>query len=157
MIERASDTLGSAPAYRVRRATWEDDREALCEVRFSVFVDEQQIPRDVEIDAQDPTCEHVLATDSEGHPIGTARLCPDGHIGRVAVLAHWRRHRVGTALMQSLIDRARRRSFGRIELSSQLSALPFYEALGFVARGPTYLEAGIDHRAMELDLTRCSA
>lgn len=139
-------------------------REALA-VRFRVFVDEQHVPADEEIDAYDasPTgtqsteAFHVLAR-TDGATIGAARLLLDAptggavHLGRVAVLAEWRRSGVGNSLMERLHGEARARGYVRVEISAQTHAIPFYERLGYVAEGPVYLEAGIEHRAMHFTL-----
>jgi len=149
----------SRDAFEVRAATWQHDEDALRRVRFAVFVGEQAVPAEIEVDALDEACEHALAVDAAGRPIGTARLDltggdgRTGHIGRVAVLPPWRRRGVGEALMRHMIERAAQLGARHIEISAQLQALAFYEALGFVARGEVYVEAGIDHRAMRLDLT----
>jgi predicted GNAT family N-acyltransferase len=144
-----------APGFTVRSATWAADEAALRAVRFSVFVDEQAIDPEIEIDAHDAQWDHALALDDDDRPIGTARLSVEGgvgHIGRVAVLASWRRRGVGEALMRHLIEHASQSGVRRIEISAQLEAVPFYHALGFVAEGEIYSEAGIDHRHMRLDL-----
>lgn len=144
--------------FSVRDASWPDDEDALRRVRFAVFVDEQKVPAEIEIDALDDVCEHALAVDAEGRPIGTARLDAaghdgrTGHIGRVAVLPEWRRRGVGEALVRHMIERAGRRGLRRIEISAQVQALAFYARLGFVAEGEVYVEAGIDHRRMRLEL-----
>lgn len=140
------------PRFRIRRADWHTDRAALLSVRVPVFVDEQRVPADIEVDALDEECVHALALDVDGIPIGTARLDAEGHIGRVAVIPAWRLRGVGAALMAWLTEVARERGDPRIELSAQLQAIAFYEALGYVASGPVYLEAGIEHRHMHLDL-----
>ena len=66
------------------------------QVREAVFVTEQQVPREIEMDEHDASSRHVLARDADGGAIGTGRLLVDGHIGRMAVLAGWRRHGRGT-------------------------------------------------------------
>ncbi len=129
-------------------ATWSQDQEALHAVRFEVFIHEQSVPEDEEWDALDPHCEHVLARDERGNPIGCGRLSPDGRIGRMAVLATWRGHAVGKALLTYLLDRARQLNWGVVLLSSQTHALDFYSRAGFVAYGDTYIDAGIPHRMM---------
>jgi predicted GNAT family N-acyltransferase len=92
---------------------------------------------------------HALAVDETGEPIGCARLLPDGHVGRVAVLAPWRRRGVGSALLRCLIDEARRQGHRAVLLNAQVDAMPFYARHGFVARGAVFNEAGIPHQAME--------
>ena len=150
-----------------------DTPEAMADalrIRTRVFVEEQGVPVDLEVDAYDgdPTTHeragvvHVLAR-LDGEAIGTGRLLLDGdgdgahepaiaHIGRVAVLIEHRRRGVGAVLMRALHDEARRRGFGGIAISAHLHAVPFYEGLGYVSEGPVYLEAGIEHRAMGLRL-----
>ena len=136
-------------------------REAL-EVRRRVFIEEQHVPEDEEIDAHDAdpatvtTCLHVLAH-IEGRAIATGRLLlaePDGrlHIGRVAVLAEHRRQGIGRAVMLALHDLARFRNARSVTLAAQLQAIPFYERLGYTARGPVFLDANIEHRWMDLEL-----
>lgn len=147
----------SGAGFTVRRADWATDRESLLAVRMLVFVDEQRVPVEIEVDGRDLHCVHALAEAPSGEAIGTARLDGEGHIGRVAVLASWRRRGVGEALMRLLEHVARARGDARIEISAQAQAIPFYTALGYEAEGPIYLEAGIDHRRMSLDLARAPA
>ncbi|QTF93939.1 GNAT family N-acetyltransferase, partial [Halomonas sp. BM-2019] len=95
---------------------------------------------------------HFLAL-REGVPIGTARLLPDAHIGRVAVLPEARGLGIGVALMRAAIEAARRQGHDAVELAAQTHALAFYENLGFSAYGEVFLDAGIPHRNMRLPLT----
>ena len=138
----------SADAFAVRVTDWPRDAAKLRAVREAVFIVEQRIPEDLEWDGDDPTSMHVLAEDAAGRPIGCARLLPDGHIGRVAVLREWRGRGVGDALMRSLLDVARARGQRRVVLHSQVHACAFYRRLGFVTDGGVYDEAGIPHQTM---------
>jgi predicted GNAT family N-acyltransferase len=90
---------------------------------------------------------HALAV-QDGEVVGTARLLPDAHVGRMAVLKAWRGRGVGSRLLKALIQAAQARGEQRIALSAQVHALPFYRAHGFQAEGPVYEEAGIPHQAM---------
>ena len=117
-------------------------------VRFTVFVQEQGVPREIELDAHDPRCVHALALDDAGNAVGTGRLLPDGHIGRMAVLTQWRGRGVGGSILDALIAEARRRGFAEVALSAQVHALAFYRAHGFKPVGGIYDEAGIPHQAM---------
>ncbi len=135
-------------AYRIRVAVWDDDKEALQLIREQVFVEEQNVPQELEWDGLDEKCLHLLAEDSQGNPIGTGRLLPDGHIGRMAVLAEWRGKHVGTALLHGLMQEAQQRGYKELLLASQLHAMPFYEKSGFVAEGDVFDDAGIPHRTM---------
>ncbi len=136
-------------------------------IRFRVFVEEQHVPIEEEVDAfddrpgaRDDVVQVLLRLD--GAPAATARLllghrvphdgaAGDGypHIGRVAVLAEHRGTGLGRVVMEALHAEARRRGERGITLSAQIHAIPFYERLGYVARGPVYLDAGIEHRDMD--------
>lgn len=121
-------------------------------VREAVFVQEQKVPRELEIDAHDAQSRHVLACDAEGNPIGTGRLLPDGHLGRMAVLAKWRARGVGRALFERLLEEAAAAGMTRLALHAQTTALGFYRRFGFVEDGPEFVEAGLPHQAMRRTL-----
>lgn len=134
-----------------RRIDWATHGEACLAVRQQVFVREQGIAPSLEFDGRDPDCIHVLAQHGD-QAVGTARMLPDAHIGRVAVLAPWRGQGVGRLLMAALIEEARLRGESAVHLASQESAIDFYRHLGFVAHGDMYLEADIPHLDMTLTL-----
>ena len=139
-------------AFRVRTADWEADGPALRQIRHEVFVAEQRVPEELEWDGLDAGCLHAIAESVDGTAVGTGRLLPDGHIGRMAVRAPWRGQGIGTALLGHLIAEARARGQRHLALHAQTHALGFYARHGFVPRGPEYLEAGIPHRTMVLEL-----
>jgi len=138
--------------FRVEPAAWQQDLAALRAVREEVFIVEQNVPAEEEWDALDPQCYHVLARDEADRPIGTGRLTPDRHIGRIAVLRAWRGRGVGAAIMRVLIERARERGDREVELHAQDHAIAFYESLGFVVEGEGFLECEIPHHRMRLSL-----
>ncbi|HEY1033490.1 MAG TPA: GNAT family N-acetyltransferase [Pseudoxanthomonas sp.] len=122
--------------------------EDLRRVREAVFIEEQGAPRDLEQDALDPLCHHVIARDAGGAPIGTARLTPDHRIGRMAVLSAWRGRGVGEALLRALLAEARQRQWPAVSLHAQVDAEPFYARHGFLPEGDRFFEAGIEHQGM---------
>ncbi|HUL93552.1 MAG TPA: GNAT family N-acetyltransferase [Burkholderiales bacterium] len=140
------------PQFTVRIMNWRDALPLARPVREKVFIEEQNVPRELEWDEWDERCDHALACDSAGNPIGTARLLPDGRIGRMAVSKEWRRKGVGSALLAALLDRARGRGTTRSLLHAQTQAAGFYRRFGFSERGEEFLEAGIPHVEMTLDL-----
>ncbi|QDH69934.1 GNAT family N-acetyltransferase [Marilutibacter alkalisoli] len=117
-------------------------------VRETVFVREQGVPAGIELDALDPLCDHVLARDTEGRPIGTGRLTPEHRIGRMAVVPDWRGRGVGDALLDALIERARAHRWRTIALHAQVDAIGFYLRHGFLPEGKQFEEAGIQHQGM---------
>ena len=125
------------------------DLQTCFELRRIVFIDEQGVPVSEEIDALDPECLHLLARDGD-MAVGTARVHLSGQIakiGRVCVLKSHRGSGLGAALIRAAMDVARDKAT-TAKLGAQVSAIGFYEALGFVAQGPVYDDAGIDHRDM---------
>src|SRR5437660_10322819 len=120
-------------------------------IRVTVFVEEQGVPPELEMDDNDAASLHALAY-AEGRAIGTGRLLPDGHIGRMAVLKEWRGQGAGREMLRRLIEAARRRGDREVALSAQVHALGFYRAEGFELDGPAYDEAGIPHQAMRMKL-----
>lgn len=131
----------------VRVADWNLEKDDLLAIRYEVFVHEQGVPIEEERDRHDDSCTHVLAVD-RGQNVGTGRLLPTGKIGRMAVLASHRGRGIGSKLLRHLIELAQERGFKEVYLDAQLTALKFYETAGFVASGPVFKDAGIDHRRM---------
>lgn len=134
--------------FSVNRAEYARDVDALRAVREPVFVQEQQVPIELEWDAFDPQCVHVLARDRTGRPIGTGRLTPERKIGRMAVLREWRGKGVGEAMLRALLDEAAHHRLPEVRLHAQVSALSFYAKHGFVPIGDRFMEAGIEHQTM---------
>lgn len=132
---------------RIELMSWEEARAQASPIRFTVFCEEQGVPREIELDAHDSQSIHAIAYDGS-RAVGTARLLPDGHIGRMAVLKDWRNRGLGGLMLQGLIEKARERGDRQIVLSAQVHAVPFYRAHGFVPRGSEYMEAGIRHQEM---------
>lgn len=122
--------------------------ESARRIRREVFIEEQAVPEAEEWDAFDAPATHFLLRSRDGVALGTARLTPDGRIGRVAVAAHARGQGLGEALVKAAVELAQDRSLEHVVLDSQTYALGFYERMGFVAEGPEFLDAGIPHRRM---------
>ena len=137
---------------RIEVMSWDEARAKASPIRFSVFVEEQRVPTEIEWDDQDANSLHALAYSDAGDAIATGRLLPDGHIGRMAVLKEWRGKGVGGAILDRLIGVARERGDREIELFAQTHALDFYRRYGFVERGEIFEEAGIPHQAMRRKL-----
>lgn len=121
-------------------------------IRQQVFIDEQGIPARLEWDGRDTDCVHVLAFTQDGTAVGTGRLDTDGRIGRMAVLAPWRGHGAGTAMLGGLLAAARETGCQRVYLHAQENARSLYRRAGFRVLGEPYLEAGIPHVSMEMSL-----
>ena len=136
-------------AFTISETSWMRDAARLGAVRRAVFIEEQGVPEALEWDEHDAVSTHWLAMDATGSPIGCARLLPDGHVGRMAVLSAWRGRGVGRALLEAVRLAAQARGLTTLRLSAQTHAAGFYARAGFVADGPEYEEAGIPHVAMQ--------
>ena len=136
----------------LRMGSWEELAEAARRVRTEVFLQEQQIPVELEWDDDDAAAVHAVAYNRLGMPVATGRLlqyAPQvGRIGRMAVTRVLRGSGLGRALLQALMDAARMRGDREVLLHAQRSAEAFYAQQGFVARGQPFDEAGIPHIEM---------
>ena len=142
---------------RVQQVSHANAHVAIHDVRQRVFVQEQGIAAELERDALDPACAHVLAVDADGQPVGTGRLAPDGRIGRMAVLASLRNQGVGEALLEALVQAGRQLGLAEVHLHAQLPARNFYARQGFLPEGEVFEEAGIGHQQMRRRLGVASA
>lgn len=140
--------MNPSAAFHVETADYAVQQALLHGVRHTVFVSEQNVPAELEIDALDPACGHALAIDAQGQAIGAGRLTPDQRIGRMAVLRQWRGKGVGEALLHNLLAQARARGWGEVSLHAQVPARDFYARNGFLPHGPIFVEAGIEHQTM---------
>ena len=136
--------------HTIRLGDWATLGQDATAIRFEVFVDEQKVPAEIELDDMDAVCLHAVAYDDAGNAVGTGRLLPDGHIGRMAVRQPGRGTGVGGAILTLLMDKARARGDAAVVLNAQTVAAPFYARHGFVQQGEQFEEAGIAHVEMRL-------
>ena len=140
------------PEFRLVHTDWQENETALNAVRRAVFIEEQRVPAALEWDGLDESCHHVLVTAAGNRPVGTGRMKPDGHIGRMAVLRGYRRQGIGSAILTALLDFARQQQCTGVYLHAQVAAIPFYEKHGFTVDGKQFMDAGIPHRSMVMRL-----
>jgi predicted GNAT family N-acyltransferase len=136
---------------RIELLPWHEARAHAEPIRLTVFVKEQGVPRELEMDDRDPACVHAIAF-LDRKVVGTGRLLPDAHIGRMAVLKDFRGQGVGAAILRRLMEAAKQRGDREVVLSAQVHAAAFYGAHGFTAFGDVYEEAGIPHQDMRRSL-----
>ena len=141
---------------QLRSGNWNDLGRLAERLRMEVFVKEQGVPREIEIDEFDPICRHVVAVNRLGHPVATGRLVSDApgvaRIGRMAVAREMRGGQLGRQVLDALVQAARDRGDREAVLHAQVHAQNFYARAGFVPEGEVYDEAGIDHITMRLKL-----
>ena len=137
-------------AVRVRRVSSKKELAQAFAIRMRVFVREQGVPAEIELDRDDRRAIHLLAF-AAGKSVGTARVVlrhGSAKIGRMAVLKSYRGIGVGLKLLKRAIATAKIKRARRIYLHSQVPVIGFYESSGFRALGPVFDEAGIPHRKM---------
>lgn len=133
--------------------SWQEARDLATRVRHAVFVEEQQVPIELELDSIDSRAWHALAY-LNGVCVGTARLFTENdrcHIGRMAVLAPYRRQGLGSALLSTLVQYAQAHNMGSIYLNAQVAVIPFYAKFHFISEGAIFNDAGIPHQTMRLN------
>jgi predicted GNAT family N-acyltransferase len=138
--------------FTVSLVNWHDGEPLLRAIREAVFIREQSVPEELEWDGKDEGCRHALALSKSGDAVGCGRLLPNGHLGRMSVLPQWRKQKVGTAIIEILIDEARSRGYKHVDVDAQTNAIPFYQKFGFVEHGKEFMDAGIPHKKMTLKL-----
>jgi predicted GNAT family N-acyltransferase len=136
------------PGIEIKIVDWDEQQHALKAIRTSVFVDEQHVPEELEWDGRDTACTQFLAT-INSTPVATARLTPEGQIGRMAVLRNFRGKGFGSRLLTAVIEQAKHAGHKQVFLHAQVSVIEFYQAHGFTAYGDVFIDAGIEHRSMK--------
>jgi len=133
-------------------ADWVHDQPGLIALRTRVFVEEQQVPAELELDEMDSRSQHFKALTDQGEIIATARLLPSNYIGRMCVLKAYRNRGLGGNMLSFIIDYARHKQIEQLHLNAQIGALSFYQRYGFEVDSAVFLEAGIEHQHMSLNL-----
>lgn len=135
---------------RIQKVQNDQQLEDAYYVRKTVFVEEQNVPIDIEIDEHESEAAHFVLYD-EGQPIGAARFrVVDGYgkLERICVLKEKRGTGAGKALMAALEEHATDNGIGKLKLNAQTQAIPFYEKLGYKVVSEEFLDAGIPHKTM---------
>lgn len=133
----------------IRKTDWQTASTELSAIRHEVFVDEQAVPIELELDEHDAHCHHWLAYIDE-HAVGTIRMLGNGSIGRMAVRRGFRGQGIGKALLKAAIDYAKDQDWRLLSLAAQDHAISFYAEAGFTAYGDILMDAGIPHQSMQL-------
>ena len=140
--------------FSISLVCWHDGQPLLKSVREAVFIREQGISPELEWDGLDDDCRHALVLSLQGEAIGCGRLLADGHIGRIAVLPKWRKQKIGTVIVEALLDYARVHDYPQAFVDAQVYAVPFYHGFEFVEEGGVFMDAGLPHIKMRLLLSR---
>ena len=137
--------------FTIKQTTFNDDMDAIKYIREQVFIKEQHVPVELEWDGLDDKAIQLLVTDNQ-QPIATSRMLSDGHIGRMAVIQAYRNQGIGSQMLLKLIEIARQNGLDKVFLSAQVEAIDFYQKYGFTINSETYMDAGIPHKDMSMNL-----
>jgi predicted GNAT family N-acyltransferase len=139
----------------IKRVDTESELEEAIAVRFRVFVGEQSIPPEEELDEADATATHAIAL-CQGKVVGTGRLIvtdgAEAQIGRMAVDSAWRRRGIGSQILEFLEQSAHALGVKRYVLHAQEYVKSFYAAHGYREYGDSFLEVNIPHVEMRKTL-----
>lgn len=162
-FEPSGESSDQTVRWEVRRflkATAPDDFTLALQIRTAVFIEEQAVPEELELDEFDDEAMHwLLLHPDSGLPVATGRMLayqeacqarPVAKIGRIAVSQSVRGQRVGERLMREILTLVRAEGFEQAILDAQTRVLPFYEKLGFVREGFEFMDANIPHYRMRL-------
>ncbi|MBH8603030.1 MULTISPECIES: GNAT family N-acetyltransferase [unclassified Thermoactinomyces] len=142
-------------SIEIKTVESETELQQAFSIRRTVFIHEQKVPEDLEMDEWEQSATHFLALE-DGKPIGTCRLrwisSQEAKVERVAVLAHKRNTGAGRKLMLAVEETARLKEARAIRLNAQIQVVPFYEKLGYRTNGAPFFEAGIEHIPMIKEL-----
>ena len=140
----------------LKTGSWSEMKSLAAPLRNEVFVDEQEVPAELEVDELDATALHAVVLNKLGQAVATGRLLQAqahvAQIGRMAVSKPLRGGHLGQMVVESFIEAARKRGDREVLLHAQCSAEGFYRRLGFKAHGDIFDDAGIDHIEMTLQL-----
>jgi YbgC/YbaW family acyl-CoA thioester hydrolase len=140
----------------LKTGNWDELKEGAAALRTQVFVEEQEIPQELEWDEHDAKALHALVLNKLGQPVATGRLLQPqpklAQIGRMAVSKALRGGNLGRLVIDALVEAARQRGDHQVILHAQCSAEGFYQRLGFKAHGEVFQDAGIDHIEMTMKL-----
>ncbi|MGB1092145.1 MAG: GNAT family N-acetyltransferase [Oceanobacter sp.] len=143
--------MSSKSPINLIETDWAAHQHELISVRRAVFIEEQGVPESLEIDQWDESSIHLLAF-KDDVPLGCARLLPDGHFGRFAILRPYRQSGIGRRLFDCLEQTAIRMGFNQLKAAAQCDALDFYLKAGFEANAPFFDDAGIPHIDIQKNL-----
>ena len=138
--------------FTVHLLTWQNGEPLLRAIREEVFIREQGVSPNVEWDGLDESSQHALALTANGEAVGCGRITRDGKIGRIAVLPAWRGQRIGSTILEALLDYAHSQDYQLLELNAQIAAVKLYRRFEFSEVGEVFMDANMPHIKMQLHL-----
>jgi len=141
---------------KIKRVTTNKELQQVIDIRTKVFVEEQLVPYELEVDGLDDKAEHLIAY-VDNNPVGCARIRIINRyakLERIAIVEKYRGRGFGRQLTDFLIEYCKQKDVDEIRLHSQTYVADFYKKLGFLERGKTFFEADIEHIEMFMKMKR---
>jgi predicted GNAT family N-acyltransferase len=135
----------------IEQVKWQGMESHLRHIRTVVFIEEQQVPEEMEWDEFDEICIHVIA-EMNGEYVATSRLLETGQIGRMAVLKAYRNKSIGSKMLEKLLSIAKSKGMSSVFLNAQIDAVDFYKKFDFKEEGGIFEDVGIPHIKMTKQL-----
>ena len=144
--------MSKTNSISIIETNWSEQSDNILRIREKVFIQEQAVPRHIEVDGKDSECIHFLIF-IESIPIGTARIKMDGKIERVSILKNHRKKGLGYQLMKFIINNAKEKGLERIYLHSQMDSIDicFLERLSFFYKFKAFVKLDRVHLAVQID------
>ncbi|MGE7781367.1 GNAT family N-acetyltransferase [Peribacillus sp. NPDC097264] len=130
----------------------EQERGYAYTIRKKVFVEEQHVPLEEEIDQYEEDSTHFVLYNDEDQPIGAGRfriIDGIGKVQRICVLSDSRKTGAGAMIMNAIEEFAVSHDVTQLKLDAQLHAIPFYSKLGYEIISEEFMDAGIPHKTMK--------
>ncbi|AWB67922.1 GNAT family N-acetyltransferase [Saccharobesus litoralis] len=138
---------------RIEHSSWQQIAKVIKDIRSTVFVYEWRIPRAVEFDEVDSVSDHVVLYDDE-LPVATGRLCPDGYLSRVAVIASRRKTNAADEVFKALAEIAQRKNFDVLTICADIAHVESCRKGGFQCSGRVFMEAGVPRQKLSCPVNR---
>jgi predicted GNAT family N-acyltransferase len=140
--------------FQLIRVTSDEQLKLAFHIRRVVYIEEQDVPEDLEFDGLDDIAENYLVMCGDD-PIATFRIIYKddfAKLERFAVLKSWRGKGVGVLMVEESIERSREMGYKVAQLDAQIRAIDFYKKFGFEVVSEEFMDAGIPHKKMSLNL-----
>jgi len=139
----------------IKIATSKEERNRVFQIRKSVFVEEQQVPLELELDEYEDDAIHFIGIQDDV-PMAASRLRWSGEYGkleRICILKHLRGQSYGKQLIEAMEQTIQEHGYSKAILGAQTHAVSFYERLGYQVVSEEFIDAGIPHVTMSKALT----
>jgi len=138
--------------YEIKLVAWREFADAIVALRHKVFAIEQRLGNEFVEDDDDAFCQHIVAMDKQRKVVACGRLTSDGRIGRIAVAISHRQNGLGTRILSTLIECARRHGLQELSLNAETDVQPFYLHQNFHRDGPVFMKQGVPHQRLRYHL-----